>query len=134
MRAAVSEARERGALDRLPKFWWSWCNSPKQEAAFREACSSVELLKFAIEQGMPWGTYVCEAAAKEGNLEVLRFARENGCEWDQHTCYYSAMFGHLDLLQYARANGCPWIKDDCLAIAAALGRKEVEMWAASQDP
>ena len=52
--------------------------------------------------------YLCEAAARSGQLEVLQALHENGTPWDFRTCWAAARGGHLEVLQWARANGCPW--------------------------
>ena len=37
----------------------------------------------------------CKNIAAEGSLELLKWARENGCIWDRRTCSYAALNGHL---------------------------------------
>jgi len=54
---------------------------------------------------------------------VLKWARENGCPWDSRTCYAAAEGGHIELLRWARENGCPW-GEDTRRLAAAKGYVE----------
>ena len=49
--------------------------------------------------------------------ERLKWARENGCPWGEGVCSAAARGGHLEVLQYARANECPWDEDTCSAAA-----------------
>ena len=89
---------------------------------------SKERLKWARENGCPWGEGVCSAAARGGHLEVLQYARANECPWDEDTCSSAAVNGHLEVLQYARANECPWDESTC-RVAAGAGHLEVLQWA-----
>ena len=56
----------------------------------------------------PWDWYTCWLAAEQGHLEVLKWARANGCPWNQETCALAAKYGYLEVLKWARENGCPW--------------------------
>ena len=94
----------------------------------RDYVVSKERLKWARENGCPWGEGVCSAAARGGHLEVLQYARANGCPWDEGTCSAAALGGHLDVLQWARAAGCPWKEGTCSA-AAGGGHLDVLQWA-----
>ena len=94
------------------------------EAAARSG--QLEELKALRENNTPWGK-TCYAAAKGGHLEVLQWARANGCPWDEETCEVAAEEGHLEVLQWARANGCPWDEKTCAA-AARGGHLEVLQW------
>ena len=64
---------------------------------------SVELLRWARENGCPWDERTCAAAAAAGNLEVLKWAREHGCPWDERTCAAAASGGHQEVLQWVLA-------------------------------
>ena len=55
--------------------------------------------------------YLCEAAARSGQIEELKELRANGYPWDEDTCVGAAICGQLEVLQWLRANGCPW--DEC---------------------
>ena len=124
----------------------------------RDVVCSVELVKWAIEQGCPrgsqhrsicayaageahlgtlqwlrasgfeWDRWTCSAAAGGGHLDVLKWARANGCEWDRFTCYEAAGGGHLDVLKWAMANGCPW-DEGTWSYAAQGGHLNVLEWA-----
>ena len=72
--------------------------------------------------------YLCQVAARRGQLEELKLLRENGFPWDTWTCAFAAEGGHLDVLQWARANGCPWNTTTC-ALAANGGNLELLQWA-----
>ena len=50
--------------------------------------------------------YLCQAAARSGQLEKLKELRENETPWSEITCSAAALGGHLEVLQWARANGC----------------------------
>ena len=81
--------------------------------------------------------YLCQAAARSGQLEELKALRADGWPWDFATCAYAARGGHLEVLQWLRENGCPWDSDTCTcpwntnicAAAAEGGHLEVLQWA-----
>ena len=96
------------------------------EAAARKG--DLEELK-ALGADCGWfGEKVCARAAQGGHLETLKWLRENDCEWDMQTCRKAAKHGHLDVLKWARANGCPWNKETC-EYAARNGHLETLKWA-----
>ena len=95
------------------------------EAAARDG--HLEVLKWARQNGCPWGKGTCQAAAKGGHLEVLQWLRRNGCEWDENTCAWAASAGRLETLRWARENGCPWNEKACM-YAAKGGHLETLMW------
>ncbi len=61
----------------------------------------LECLRYAHENGCPWGENTCHTAACNGHLDCLRYAHENGCSWDKYTCDDAAENGHLECLRYA---------------------------------
>ena len=85
-------------------------------------------LKELRENGCPWDENTCALAAKGENLEALQWARANGCPWNEQTCAMAAKGGHLEVLQWIRANGCPWDEETCTC-AAMRGYLEVLQWA-----
>ena len=50
--------------------------------------------------------FLCNAAARSGQLEKLKLLRAGGCPWDEGTFWAAAEGGHLEVLKWARANGC----------------------------
>ena len=82
----------------------------RQEYLCQAAARSGNLkeLKLLREKGTPWDAGTCFAAAHGGHLEVLLWARANGCPLDEWTCAGAARGGKIEVLQWARANGCPW--------------------------
>lgn len=72
--------------------------------------------------------YLCEAAARSGQLEELKALRVNDWPWGMRTALRAAKAGHLDVMQWARANGCPWDVDTCIR-AKWAGYLEVFTWA-----
>jgi hypothetical protein len=80
-------------------------------------------VKYAHENGCPWGEETCLAAVEGGHLEVLQYLHENGCPWDLgrrgefggefHWCNVAARKGHLEVLKYLHENGCPWNESTC---------------------
>ena len=83
----------------------------------------LEELKWTREKGCPWDGRTCSNAAKYGHLEVLKWARENDCPWGKRTCAYAAKYGHVDVLKRARENGCHWYACTCACAAkAAISR------------
>ena len=87
----------------------------------------LEELKLLHQNGCPWNKKTCQGAAGSGHLDVLQWLRENGCPWDEYTCKMAAEGGHLEVLQWARANDCPWNEGMCL-VAARGGQLEVLQW------
>ena len=102
----------------------------RQEYLCQAAARSGQLeeLQALRENGCPWDTSTSWAAARSGHLEVLQWARANDCPWGRATCAFAAKGGHLEVLRWARANGCPWGKATCLE-AAGGGHLEVLIWA-----
>ena len=102
----------------------------RQEYLCQAAAKSGQLeeLKVLRENSCPWDEKTCSDAAYGGHLEVLQWARANGCHWNEETCEYTAWEGHLKVLQWLRANDCPWVEDTCSA-AAEGGHLEVLQWA-----
>jgi hypothetical protein len=105
-----------------------WVGESRTRLSVRHHVVSKERLKWARENGCPWGEGVCSAAARGGHLEVLQYARANECPWDEDTCSAAAVNGHLEVLQWASANGCPWNESTC-RVAAGAGHLEVLQWA-----
>ena len=87
----------------------------------------LEELKALRENDTPWDTDTCWRAAAGGHLEVMQWARENGCPWNAETCTSAAQGGHLEVLQWARANDCPW-NEGMFLVAATGGQLEVLQW------
>lgn len=76
------------------------------EAAARSG--QLEELKALRLNDWPWGMRTALRAAKAGHLDVMQWARANGCPWNAGACRLAADRGHLETLKWARANGCPW--------------------------
>ena len=80
--------------------------------------------------------YLCQAAARSGQLEELKALRENDTPWDTpwdtDTCWRAAAGGHLEVMQWARENGCPWNAETCTS-AAQGGHLEVLQWGRAND-
>jgi hypothetical protein len=96
------------------------------EAAARSG--QLEELKVLRADDTPWDRSTCWAAARGGHLEVLQWARANGFPWDAWTCLGAAGGGHLQVLQWTRANGCPWKpprNEKAMIIAAQEGQETV---------
>ena len=87
----------------------------------------LEELKLLHQNCCPWNKKTCQGAVGSGHLDVLQWLRENGCPWDEYTCKMAAEGGHLEVLQWARANDCPWNEGMCL-VAARGGQLEVLQW------
>ena len=102
----------------------------RQEYLCQAAARSGQLDKLKVfrAKGRPWDRSTCWAAARGGHLKVLQWARANGCPWNEGTCSGAAWGGHLEVLQWARANGCPWDTYTC-TLAANGGHLEVLQWA-----
>ena len=100
----------------------------KDICATAAAKGSLEVLKWARENGCSWNSWTCAYAARNGHLEVIKWARENGCEWNSWTCAGAALNGHLYILEWAHQNGCPWSSSTC-ECAARNGHLEVIKWA-----
>ena len=123
------KARELGCLSALQRLQRGGRLSRQEylcEAAARGG--NLEALKLLRDKDTPWDAETCAGAAQSGHLEVLQWLRANGCPWKERTCGQAAMNGHLEVLQWARANGCPWDESTCSA-AALGGHLEVLQWA-----
>ena len=51
--------------------------------------------------------YLCQAAARSGNLEKLKQFRRDRFPWDARTCLYATMGGHFEVLRWLHVHGCP---------------------------
>jgi hypothetical protein len=102
----------------------------RQEFLCQAAARSGQLeeLKVLHANSTPWDTGTCMGAARGGHLALMRWARTNGCPWNELTCAAAAEGGHLKVLQWARANGCPCNANTCKT-AASEGHLEVLHWA-----
>ena len=113
----------------------------------------MQLLQWAVANGCPYDSGLCERAAEEGHTDVLRWAhidavriyprfiryasalklpvlvwaRQHNFEWDEHTLRAVAAGGCLDAMRYARENGCPW-SDQACGVAALGGHLEMLQW------
>jgi hypothetical protein len=96
------------------------------EAAARGG--QLEKLKVLRANGCPWNWVTCAWAAWGGHLKLLQWAHANNCPWDRWTCSGAAYGGHLEVLQWLCTNGCPWDNMTCLS-AAMCGHLEVLQWA-----
>ena len=92
------------------------------EAAARSG--QLEKLKALRADETPWDMGTFFAAASGGHLDVLQWLRAIGCPWSANTCASAAYGGHLEVLQWLRANGCPWNADTC-SRAAGGGHLQV---------
>ena len=126
------QAVELGCLSTL-KHRQSRGRLSHQEYLCQAAARSGQLeeLKVLRENGCPWDANTCSGAARGGNIEVLQWARANGCPWDKYTCARAARGGHLEVLQRLRANDCPWDEYTCHH-AAYGGHFEVLQWACAK--
>ena len=101
---------------------WGWCCGLCRMAVLRiERFALLGILQWLREQGCPWNTLTCLAAARGGDLATLQWAREHGCDWHERTCAVAAKRGHLELLQWAAASGNAGAAAAVHAPAAAAG-------------
>jgi hypothetical protein len=80
--------------------------------------------------------YLCESAARRGNLEALQNLHSLRCRWDVRVCEAAAKNGHLHILQWALVNGTKqnggWIwewNEWVCAYAAEIGHLHILEWA-----
>lgn len=125
-RIICDDAADRGSLEVLK--WAQENGCPWDSWIYARAASNgyLEILKWASANGHELDD-ICSGAASNGHLEVLKWARENGCRWDR-TCAYAAGGGHFEVLKWARENGCPWDYWTC-SMAACNGHLEILKWA-----
>jgi hypothetical protein len=150
-------AAENGHLEVL-KWLHSLSSKEDREDKPQTLPSPLVTVEFARlhENGCPWSTETCAAAARGKQLETLKwlhslsskedredkpqtlpsplvtveFARlhENGCPWNERTSFIAASTGILEILKYAHENRCPWDEQVC-ASAALMGHLEVVKYA-----
>jgi hypothetical protein len=54
---------------------------------------------------------------RRGNVtSYIRWAREEGCPWGADTCSEAADARHFEILKWAHAQGCPWNKNVLVSI------------------
>jgi len=100
---------------------------PQHTIRIHDHVGTVTSLKWLLSLGLKKAD-VCRHIAIEGHLEVLKWAREQGCPWGADTCANAAWGGHLELLKWVREAGCPWNESTCTR-AAEYGHLEVLKWA-----
>jgi hypothetical protein len=78
--------------------------------------------------------FVCNEAAKHGNLKMLKWARAHNFGWSEMACSNAARCGHFEMLKFLRRpqDRCPW---DSMTCAAAALRGDLEMlrWLRASD-
>ena len=122
-----NEARNLGCLSVLRRLQRQGHLSRQEflcEAAARTG--NLEELKALRADGWPWDWTTYSAAAGGEHLEMLLWECANGWSWDTPFCR-AAWGGNLEVLQWARANGCPWNEMTCLS-AAVYGRLKILKW------
>ena len=55
----------------------------------------------------PSNKNVCEYIAKQGSIDLMKWARDEGCPWNIHVPYKAAHHGHIALLTWLSDNSCP---------------------------
>lgn len=72
-----------------------------------QACAyTLSLMPGSLQQGCPWSSSTCRAAAASGHLHLLRWARGQGCPWDWRVYLAAASGGHLPVMEWAWCQGC----------------------------
>jgi hypothetical protein len=106
-------------------------------SSIAEHCCRVELVDWALGEGMEWTDAVCYKAAQGGHLAVLQWLRSQDppCPWSALACSCAAGSGHLEVLQWLRSQDspCPWSSSAC-DHASRSGHLAVLQWLRSQDP
>jgi ribosomal protein S11 len=118
-----------GCLTAVQRLQRRGCLSRKEylcEAAARSG--QLEKLKALRADDTPWDAGTCLAAASGGHLNVLQWLLANGCQFGERACASAAYRGHLEVLQWLRANGCPW-NENTVSMAAGGGHLKVVLWA-----
>ena len=60
---------------------------------------------------------IIKNAAKVGSIEMIKWARTEGLPFTKWACYWAVANGHLECLKYLHENGCPWDKQESLRVA-----------------
>ena len=97
------------------------------ELTLLDFVGSIQMLKWAKEEGCPWNERTCATIALGGHLVVLKWARDHKCPWGVNTCGFAAKTGNLEMLKWARAHNAPWDRTTC-EYAASGGHLEVLKW------
>ena len=71
----------------------------------------VPVIKLLQNNGYPWHSSACHAAASQNDLKLLRWLRFNCCPWDESVCNEAVKNDKYDILMYAHENGCAWTKE-----------------------
>jgi hypothetical protein len=75
------------------------------EAADRGCVSAVERMQRGGR--LSHQQFLCQAAARSGNLEKLKQFRRDRFPWDARTCLCATMGGHFEVLRWLHLRGCP---------------------------
>ena len=99
-----------------------------EERAAELGCLSV-LLCMQLAGRLQRKDYLCQAAARSGQLDKLKLLRAGGCLWDELTCSQAIWGGLFDVLQCARSNGCPCDVDMCTMRGGGIhGHEDIVKW------
>ena len=64
-------------------------------------------------QGCPYNKDICIAAASIGYINVIQWALKNGVKWNWRICSTAAFFGHIIVLQWAKKKHYEWNVNIC---------------------
>lgn len=105
---------------------------PLDEAAFTAATrahyTGMDTLRYLKDQGCPWNTDACTAAAEQAWWEALHWLHEHGCPWDARVCEALRAWQpdpHADEYEFE--------EDSARAHAKERGATEVRAWLDGMD-
>ena len=100
------------------------CECPGTTCSFKhfvnpELFKTVELAKWAKENGAKFDANFALQAVKSGNIDVLKWVISENCEMDSLCTSMAIRFNHKDQFIILREAGCPIIADDEVCYHAA---------------
>ena len=91
---------------RVPLLEWSVNSGCPVE--LNHATHNLQMFKTLAGMGYEYNDYTLRKAVADGNLEVVKYARENGCPWGECNQIRSRICGFPLITCWLRNNGCPF--------------------------
>lgn len=102
--AASARAAENGHLECLKYLHASGIEIHRDITAYG-ACTNIECLRWAYENGYRMSQFACSQAERHGNIDCLRYAHENGGIWHDPYLSSSLHYGNLEIIKYVYEKG-----------------------------
>ena len=95
-----------GVLNSTRKRGQPWNES---SCAFAASCGYLSILQWLRLQGCAWfDDMMCVMSADSGRVDVLKYVIDEGVPWHRALYHVAARKDHVDVMSWAFEQGCPW--------------------------